>query len=212
MAMDEICLKNLKSRWQTLLPVYMQSSEVVWDFFEKLKASYASPNRFYHNLDHLCHVFDLLTQANIQDEAVFWAVFYHDYIYVAGSSSNEEKSADIAINQLVAMEVPLITVERCAELILLTRNHKLPRHDDTAAAFLDADMAILGSSASEYEIYIANIRKEYSSIPEFLYKSGRKKFLKTCLDQPAIFNSEWFFKRFEKQARKNLNWELTITG
>lgn len=209
--MDEVCLKNLKSKWQSLLPASMQSSEVAWDFFEKLKTSYSAPNRFYHNLDHLCHVFDLLADANIQDAAALWAVFYHDYVYIAGSSSNEEKSADIAINQLVSMEVPLITIERCAELILLTRNHRLPHRDDTAAAFLDADMAILGSSTSEYEIYIANIRKEYSSIPEFLYKSGRKKFLKTCLEQPSIFKSEWFFRRFEKLARKNLNWELSIS-
>lgn len=208
--MDEICLKNLKNKWLSLLPASMQSSEVAWDFFEKLKASYSAPNRFYHNLDHLCYMFDALSQSNTQDESVYWAVFYHDYVYVAGSSSNEEKSADIAINQLVLMEVPLITIERCAELILLTRNHRLPHQDDAAAAFLDADMAILGSSTPEYEIYIANIRKEYSSIPEFLYKSGRKKFLKTCLDQASIFKSEWFFTRFEKQARKNLNWELSV--
>ena len=210
MAMDEICLKNLKNKWQSLLPLSMQSSAAAWNFFETLKVSYSSINRFYHNLEHLCHVFDLLAQSNIQDEAVYWAVFYHDYVYVAGSSANEEKSADIAINQMVLMEVPLITIERCAELILLTRHHRLSIDDPLAATFLDADMAILGSDSSAYRDYIASIRKEYSSVPDFLYKSGRKKFLKTCLDQPVIFKSEWFSRRFEKQARINLNWELSV--
>jgi predicted metal-dependent HD superfamily phosphohydrolase len=207
MAMDKICLDYLQEQWHQLMPL---SNPLSKHYFDQLIASYSEAHRFYHTPQHLCHLIGLLREASVTDAAVYWASFYHDYVYVAGKQDNEAKSAEIAKEQMIELNVESKIIDRCCDLILLTKTHQLDGRDSLAAAFLDADMAVLGASTEDYAIYIDNIKKEYTSIPVFLFKRGRKKFVETCLNQNRLFHIDWFFDRFETQARKNLAWELSI--
>jgi predicted metal-dependent HD superfamily phosphohydrolase len=208
MAMDKICIDYLQGEWNQLVPSSHPLSKGYWD---QLLAAYSEEHRYYHTPEHLYHLIGLLREASVTDSAVYWASFYHDYVYIAGQQDNEAKSAEIAKAQMLHLNIDSKLVDRCCELILLTKNHQLNETDISAAVFLDADMAILGVDSEDYAVYIDNIKKEYASIPEFLFNRGRKKFVETCLNRNRLFNADWFFNRFETQARKNLAWELSIT-
>ena len=75
--------------------------------------------------------------------------------------------------------------------------------------FTDADLSILGSDSIAYKAYVENVRREYSMYPDFLYKPGRKKVLIHFLSVESIFKTNEFATRFEAQARKNVNDELS---
>lgn len=205
--MDKVCLEYLQEQWHQLMPLTHSLSK---NYFDQLIAAYSEAHRFYHTTQHLCHLTGLLQQASVTDPAVYWASFYHDYVYIAGRQDNEAKSAEIAKAQMLNLHIDSKLIDRCCDFILLTKTHQLDKTDSDAAVFLDADMAILGVSTEDYAVYIDNIKKEYVSIPGFLFNRGRKKFVEACLNQNRLFNTDWFFNRFENQARKNLAWELSI--
>lgn len=205
--MDKVCIGHLQDEWNQLVPLTNPLSKNYW---VQLIAAYSEPHRFYHTTQHLRHLIGLLREASVTDVAVYWASFYHDYVYIAGRQDNEAKSADIAKAQMLQLNIDSKLIDRCCELILLTKTHQLNETDVDAAVFLDADMAILAVDSQDYAVYIDNIKKEYASIPEFLFNRGRKKFVEACLNRNRLFNTDWFFNRFETQARKNLAWELSI--
>lgn len=205
--MDKICIEYLRSEWNQLVPLNHPLSKSYWD---QLLAAYSEEHRYYHTPEHLYHLIGLLREASVADPAVYWASFYHDYVYIAGRQENEAKSADIAKEQMLELNIDLKVIDRCCDLILMTKTHQLNECDPDAGAFLDADMAILGANEKAYADYVERVQKEYSSIPAFLFNKGRKKFVETCLNQNRLFNTDYFFDRFETQARKNLAWELSI--
>ena len=170
--------------------------------------AYTETHRANHRLEHLQHLITLLHAAGAMDAAVFWASFYHDYVYEPGKSSNEMKSSKIAAEQLNAMGVNATLIKRVSALILATQDHKLAETDYEAALFLDADMAILGENRETYLEYVNAIEHEFAQVPTFLYKRGRKFFLKQLLNEKRIFSTDWFFARYEEGARKNIAWEL----
>jgi predicted metal-dependent HD superfamily phosphohydrolase len=61
-----------------------------------------------------------------------------------------------------------------------------------------------------YSDYYKNVRKEYSIYPNLLYNPGRKKVLKHFLAMGKIFKTDYFYQKFEKNARLNLQKELDL--
>jgi predicted metal-dependent HD superfamily phosphohydrolase len=53
-------------------------------------------------------------------------------------------------------------------------------------------------------------RKEYAHVPDFFFRRGRAKILNQFLARPAIYSTPYFRKRFEAQARANI--ERTLDG
>jgi predicted metal-dependent HD superfamily phosphohydrolase len=94
------------------------------------------------------------------------------------------------------------------QLILATKTHEPSQVDPRFHAFLDADLAILGSAPARYDEYAAQIRREYAHIPEPMFRSGRASVLRTFLTRPAIYATAEFRERFEAQARKNIQREV----
>ena len=74
--------------------------------------------------------------------------------------------------------------------------------------FLDADLAILGQSDENYKLYTKQIRQEYSFFSDADYKKGRVGVLKHFLAMERIYKTEYFFNKFEKQAKLNIENEL----
>ncbi|NRB41077.1 MAG: hypothetical protein HRU20_21835 [Pseudomonadales bacterium] len=50
------------------------------------------------------------------------------------------------------------------------------------------------------------LQKEFKAIPQLRFKRGR--FIMQTLAEPAIFKSEGFNARYERQARENLTNEM----
>jgi predicted metal-dependent HD superfamily phosphohydrolase len=97
------------------------------------------------------------------------------------------------------------------QIIIATKKHLAGQGKETDL-FLDADLAILGFPANYYEIYTKAIRKEFSMVPDLLYRPGRKKVLRHFLQMDSIFKTESFRDRFERQARINIENELKTLG
>lgn len=176
-----------------------------------LEEKYSAKTRHYHTLNHLD---DMLKQLiplrnTIKNwHSIVFAVAYHDAIYNALRSNNEEKSALLAVEHLKSIGVPEEYVSKCQLLILATKKHEGADYETNL--FTDADLSILGSDTVTYNRYLKNIRQEYSMYPDILYNPGRKKILLHFLDMDQIFKTKEFSGQLEAQARKNLQAELRM--
>jgi predicted metal-dependent HD superfamily phosphohydrolase len=52
------------------------------------------------------------------------------------------------------------------------------------------------------------VRKEYLIYPDLIYNPGRKKVLHHFLAMDRIFKTDFFYNKFEQQARQNLRKEI----
>ncbi len=94
-------------------------------------------------------------------------------------------------------------IELCKKQILATKTH-IKSIDSDTNYFTDADLSILGQSGETYSIYFKNVKKKYSIYPTLVYKPGRKKVLNHFLSMNRIFKTDFFYNKFETQAKQNL--------
>lgn len=185
---------------------HYKSNATLW---AKVAEAYASSGRHYHTLVHLNH---LLVELNpYQHQFTSWdtivfAIAYHDFVYRATQSDNEEQSAEVARLQLQSIQFPEKEIKRCEQIILATKKHEAVNRETDL--FTDADLAILGADRERYLRYAADVRKEYSIYPDLLYKPGRKKVLTHFLKMNRIYKTEEFFTKYEQSARRNLQAEF----
>ena len=167
----------------------------------------SEPGRAYHNLDHVAAMLGTVSEFGdmLYDEvAVCLAVWFHDVVYDSRRGDNEEQSAAYAaevLNRGGASPSLLPVVER---LILATKAHQAPVDDTDCQILLDADLAILGASAAEYDRYAQAIREEYAWVPEDDYRAGRRRVLESFLGRARIYYTDALFERHEQAARVNL--------
>ena len=184
-------------------------AEKLW---KEIEDTYSSKSRHYHTLQHLEMMLTALgpIKKQIADwDTLAFTVFYHDFVYISSRRDNEIKSAEKAIEKLKTLGYPTEKVLKCGNQIMATKGHRLEIDPDTN--FLtDADLCILGSSWETYLKYTEQIQKEYTFYPEILFMIGRRKVLNHFLDMNRIFKSDYFFARYEQQARQNIEKELHI--
>ncbi len=60
--------------------------------------------------------------------------------------------------------------------------------------------------------YSRAIRQEYFWVPELIYRRERSKILKSFIAREVIYFTGEMKKRFEEQARKNINGEINSLG
>lgn len=206
-------MQVLEKEFKSLFYRYADKKETIFSYWKELILNYNSKNRHYHNLTHLSELLQFYNEFehNIsKKDVVLFSIFYHDIIYDVKKSNNEEKSAELAKQRLQAINIQSEKVKLVYDYIIDTKLHKIENDDADLAYFLDFDMAILGKDWNNYLNYTAQIRKEYSIYPKILYNNGRKKALKHFLEDGRIYKTEAFFKRFEEQAKKNIQKELNL--
>lgn len=199
----------IKEIWKELAANYTADKILIEDLWSEIEANY-SFNRPYHNLFHLEFIFNELDKCRDLIEnfnQVAFSVFYHDIIYHSDQRNNEEKSAELARESLRKLGLDKSFIQSCYSMILATKNHKRNMDKDTNY-FLDADMAILGVEQSQYQEYSKKVRTEYLEFPDIKYNSGRKKLLNKFIDLPRIFQTDYFYDKYEAQARSNIKMEI----
>jgi predicted metal-dependent HD superfamily phosphohydrolase len=172
---------------------------------------YSSEDRYYHTLQHVQQMLAVLEsqQAGMRDYAAAQlAAWFHDIVCDTHNNNNEEQSARFAEGLLRDLGLPQAVISRVAGLILRTQTHCAPDGDTDAQIFLDADLAILGSTEEEYQAYQQAIRKEHAWVPEDTYRSARKGVLQKFLDRERIYYTQELAEKLERQARSNLKKEL----
>lgn len=200
----------MEQTFRTIVTSCPAGSGIVDALWSEIRAAYDSKNRHYHNLVHLDQIVKELSaiKENLGHwRAVILAVAYHDLVYDVSQKDNEEKSAAIARDRCSQLNLPQVETWLCSELILATKNHEKNIQADINY-FTDADLSILGAEPEIYENYKRQIRKEYAVYPDLLYRAGRKKVLERFLSMPVIFKTDIFSRKYEEQARENINDEL----
>ncbi len=173
--------------------------------WSELLPRYSEPHRHYHNVQHIeecLREFAFSEHLARDSVAVELAILFHDAIYDPRRHDNEEQSVELAITFL--KEVALgSAAESVAALILATKHNVLPSDVD-AQLLVDIDLAILGQPESRFDEYEAQIRGEYSFVPEEVFRRKRAEILERFLARPQIYRTEFFIGRYEKSARSNL--------
>lgn len=184
--------------------------------YEELFSRYEADGRHYHNFHHLNFMLDrndLWCLSSYRSYHVEAAIWWHDAIYVPGSTDNEELSAQLFLDALSRCNpLPGSNWEWAADMIRATKDHIVPDlHDEfwqkDTALFLDLD---LGGLAAKWPIYYENainVRTEYANVSDAEWKSGRISFLETYLARPKIYQAPLFAYR-EQDARDNMTKEL----
>jgi predicted metal-dependent HD superfamily phosphohydrolase len=202
----------LKQTFLTLIANHTNDKELSQECWQEIEKNYSNKKRHYHTLQHLDNL--LLQLIEVKDkiqswETILFTLFYHDIIYNALRSDNEEKSAKLAVQRLKQIAVPTQMIELCTEQILATKSHVKSSNSDTNY-FTDADLSILGQDWESYSHYCKAVRKEYAIYPYLIYNPGRKKVLHHFLSMDRIFKTEFFFNKFEVAARANLLKEIGL--
>lgn len=203
-------MMNLKERFSQNCLACTQDQNLIEDLWSEIENKYSEKGRHYHNLEHLENMFselDFVKDKISNFSLISFSVFYHDVIYDATSTINEEKSAEFAELRLKKLNVSQDPIEKISAQIIATKSHQQSEDNDTNY-LLDADLSILGKDLETYLDYTKNIRKEYFIYPDLLYKPGRKKVLKHFLELENIFKTEIFKKKYEVRAKENILFEI----
>jgi predicted metal-dependent HD superfamily phosphohydrolase len=200
----------LRTVFFQLLSHYTTDNNQMESLWTEIHALHTHKSRHYHTLDHLDRLYTELLhlQGQIADwDCLLFSLFYHDSIYNVLKNNNEEKSALLAEKRLLALAVPITSIEKCKLQILSTKSHQVSQNNDTNF-FTDADLSILGQDGEVYADYCQKIRKEYAIYPDLVYFPGRKKVLQHFLAMDQIYKTPAFYEQYEERARDNMQREL----
>lgn len=193
--------KRLIARWNALLISLGIDPNEHFAVLDDLLTRHAEPQRYYHNLAHLEHLFTLLpAQPHLE-----FAIWFHDAVYDPTRTDNEAQSALLAEQSLKRLGVEPLLTQVVTAIILATQNHR--SDDPEAALFLDADRSILGANPKTYTAYAQAIRHEYAWVPEALFRERRAQVIQQFLSRERIYQTPGF-AQLEQPARENLQREL----
>jgi len=199
---------GLQKRFSALLLNYTEDQNLITSLWKEVYIRYTEKHRAYHNLQHLKELFsyfDLYKDELESPDMVAFSIFYHDVIYKVWNKDNEEKSAAFAIQKLIVF-LNNDDLNKIKQQILATKTHSAQNND--SKWLVDFDLAILGQPTKTYTKYTKKIREEYKTVPNFMYKKGRKKVLAHFIKKPYIFATKEFRKIYEQKANENLANEL----
>jgi len=182
--------------------------------FRRLVDCWSERHRHYHTPQHLRECLDLFEQVRGNAERpaeIELALWFHDAFYDPTRNDNEERSAKWARDSMLEAGLPAETADRLHALVMATRHEAAPEDAD-AQLLVDVDLAILGSDAKRFDESDEQIRREYAHVPEDEYRAGRRRVLGEFLARPRLYSTDYFYSRYERQARENLARTLARLG
>ncbi len=201
----------MKERWLQLWHrLEFEPPEKSW---AQLSDLYNSPDRHYHNLNHILFCLKLLElAANNQPKgkdsrlitAVELAIWFHDAIYDPHAADNEQQSANLARSTIQEAGLSQELADRVYQLVLATGHVNSTIDDYNTQLLIDIDLAILGSKPDIFWAYESQIRQEYAWVPLATFQQKRAEILQTFLDRTNIYQTACYREKFEAPARRNL--------
>ncbi|MFK7803098.1 MAG: N-methyl-D-aspartate receptor NMDAR2C subunit [Anaerolineae bacterium] len=199
--------EKVKNRWFELTSYFFtdETADLLW---QQLEALYSEPQRAYHNLEHITDCFNKLDEAAdlVHNRLPLeLAIFYHDVVYdpKASGGKNEQDSAIFADTALSRAGLPNSEIAVVQHLILDTQHRDISQSAD-GRLLVDIDLTILGADEDRFQRYEKEIRAEYSWVEEESYRAGRSAIMQGFLDREKIYQTGYFYEKYEATARKNL--------
>ena len=194
----------LLNRWNTVMPGHDA-------LFLDLLDRWSEPHRHYHGCTHLLQVLeslDLLTDPADPPRTVLLAAWFHDAVYRGVAGQDEEESARLAEERLLAAGLPEAEAYEVGRLVRLTSDHRPEQGDDDVALLCDADLSVLGGEPGEYARYVAAVRQDYAHIGDADFAAGRAAVVRRLLELDPLFHSGRAKELWLDAAHRNLKGEL----
>lgn len=164
---------------------------LTWD---DVTSYYSEPHRVFHTVEHLKDGIEALVKWSQQLNSIpsieqILAWFYHDVIYDVLSKSNEDLSAELAINKInqLASKNTSIDTEIVKTIILDTKSHEATI--DESCIILDIDMISL--SESDFDRFLT---LRYRAEEEYLKEYPKEHVLKGCIQfAKSMVEKEYIF-------------------
>ena len=184
------------------------------EMFRRVHDAYSEPHRHYHTVAHIdacLREFDscrTLARFAHEVEAALW---FHDVIYAPRATDSESRSADLAKQFVASAGVPPEACARVHNHIMATMHNAEPADPDSALV-VDVDLSILGQDAAAYDVFEAQVRKEYQWVPGIVFRRKRAAILRSFLERGSIYSTPQFRERYEAAARANLQRAIERLG
>ena len=177
---------------------------------ERLMTRYGEPHRHYHTWSHVLaclHARAELTSAAWPE--VDLALLFHDAVYDPMAMDNEERSAELLLEEGRRAWLDENLLQRARPLVLATKHHAGPLSLE-ASIVVDADLSILGAQDATFDLYEQQIRAEYARVDEKAYVAGRRRVLESFALRPHIYTTTRAQGLWEQCARKNIARSLAM--
>ena len=198
-------ISRWKRLWSTLGAAHADAT-----LFCNIITKYSEPQRKYHTLRHLAECLSHLDEVQhlaARPAEIELALWFHDAIYDVRRQDNEERSAEWARASAEDASLPAKVCDRVHDLVLVTRHNAAPKSADEEI-LVDIDLSILGAPSQRFDEYETDIREEYNWVPRLVFDFRRRSILNEFRRRDPVFRTAHFAKRFERQARENLERSL----
>lgn len=199
-----IGLDRFRSTWQrNLVEGAADDSEAIHG---QLLKAYREPHRRYHTLAHIEHCISMFDQCKpliAVPAALEIAIWLHDVILEAGRRDNEEKSAELYL-ELSDGAHPEEFRQLIYRMIMATVHNGNSLEDADSIYMVDIDLSSFALSWEEFLRDSLDLRAENPQLSDDDYQLNQTGFQRRLLARPRFFLSDYFFERYEQQARGNL--------
>lgn len=175
------------------------------EIYRDLRKRYSEEHRRYHTPAHIAHclkLFDLSSHKMDEPDAVEMSIWFHDVIYDASASDNEERSARYFV-QTCGNDVDRAFQSKVHDLIMVTVHKELPLTPDQRY-MVDIDLSSFGLPWNKFLEDSEAVREEFRHMSDKEFYSMQTKFLETLVARKHFCFTKFFRDRHEKTARTNI--------
>ena len=199
------CLERLRSWWQGCLVDGAKDDSTA--IHRQLVKGYGEPQRRYHTLAHVAHClnqFDHCKSLARNPDALEIAVWFHDAIFEPGRPDNEALSA--RLYQELSAGIHSNEMRQLIDRLIMATLHDGSSLGDADASYMvDIDLSSFGLDWEAFLVDSQNLREENPDLSDTEYYRKLQKFHSSLLARPRFFFSDFFYQRYEQQARDNVS-------
>ncbi len=197
-------LNRFQSLWKRCLVGGAQDTST--EIHQRLINGYNEPQRRYHTFAHIKHclsMFDQCKSLTSNPDALEIAIWFHDAIFVPGNSDNEALSSDF-YRELSAGAHTEEFRELAGTLIMATLHEGRSMENSDARYMVDIDLSSFGLPWENFLADSRLLREEHAEFSDADYYRKQAAFRTCLLGQPHFYQTDFFRRHYEQQARENL--------